>query len=161
MKQAGVVSWEISSSVHFVVMNLSVRWSWKQEPDSKKLSPKKEIDLEKLPPIGEHRPISHNPQAAIDAGNLNRLEEAIYRSVLPFRSGYGDYRCTRSPKCYSAIIDRMTNSREGCIGSLPNLYRRTKSRPHLLICGAATFSAKVDRDQKIKSLGPVGSGYPS
>jgi len=126
--------------------------------DSKKLSAaRREALIAPLTALGDGR--AHLISArAIDAGNLNDLEEALFAQLID------DARPDR------VIIDAPCNPR-----AIPKFVARLRARisvqPELIVepkadlthrpCGAASIFAKVTRDRHVAGLGPVGSGYPS
>jgi len=130
--------------------------------DSKKLSRKKRESIrEKLLQIGENRLISITP-AEIDAGNLNRLEEAAFIDhIIHFNPDLVIIDAPAHPKAIPAIVSRMKAEVTIALGRCPEFKVEPKADLTYPICGAASIFAKVDRDQKIDALGPVGSGYPS
>lgn len=126
--------------------------------DSKALSAKKrESLLEPLEALGDWK-LEFVEPAAIDAGNMNTLEEDAFVRLIEH------YKPDR------VIIDAPVHPR-----GIPNFVRRLRARisidPELIVepkadanyapCGAASIFAKVHRDRRIEALGDVGSGYPS
>lgn len=125
--------------------------------DSKKLSKKRrEALIAPLTAIGDARWVSVTPEA-IDAGNLNDLEERAFAQLI------ADSRPDK------VIIDAPCNPR-GIPGFVARLLGRLDYEPQLVVepkadlnhtpCGAASIFAKVNRDRAVAELG-AGSGYPS
>lgn len=131
--------------------------------DSKALSPaRREAALDRLAVLGEARVVEiEAPQ--IDAGNLNRLEEEAFISLIV------------AMKPDRVYLDAPVHPR-----GIPNLQRRLvqavaplvpewviepKADVNYAVVGAASIFAKVKRDARIKDLaaelGALGSGYPS
>jgi len=126
--------------------------------DSKALTPRRrEALIEPLRAIGTHS-IREISAKAIDAANINTLEEQAFASLIV------ELRPDR------VIIDSPVNPK-----GIPNFLRRMKAMvPFELewvvepkadatypVCGAASIFAKVTRDAAIAAMGEVGSGYPS
>ena len=126
--------------------------------DSKKLSKKKrERIAAELPELGtgDVRLLS---AAEIDAGNLNQLEELVFIALIEtHRPDHVIIDAPTHPRGIPALIARL---RAG-LSFEPSFCVEPKADLNYLPVGAASILAKVERDDQIKALGPVGSGYPS
>ena len=126
--------------------------------DSKKLSAKKRVriagDLESL---GVHglRDIS---APAIDAENINTLEERAFASLI---AEHRPDRVIIDAPCHPAAIPAFCQRLLERLDYCPELVVEPKADLNYPPCSAASIFAKVHRDQCIKALGAVGSGYPS
>lgn len=133
--------------------------------DSKKLSAKKRTEVrERLRGLGT-ADVRHVDPVAIDAGNLNHLEEMTIASLV-HRWDPDLVICDAlgHPKTLPAVITRIR-------GMIPN---ERESRVWVMVpkadadfaaCAAASIFAKTSRDAALDSWreehGDFGSGYPS
>jgi ribonuclease HII len=130
--------------------------------DSKKLSAKRRRHVrEALRPLG--LPILREVSpAAIDAGNINTLEEEAFVSIILETAP--DHVIIDAP-CHPAGIPnfqkRISATLHAAGASIPRFTIEPKADATFAVCGAASIFAKVHRDAQIDALGPVGSGYPS
>jgi ribonuclease HII len=130
--------------------------------DSKKLSAKKRQSiLLKIAKIGTARLIDITPQE-IDAGNINTLEEiAFLAHIIHFAPDVVYIDAPTHPRGIPAVRKRLEAELQKALPKLPELIIEPKADLNYPIVGAASIAAKVHRDGIIKSLGEVGSGYPS
>jgi ribonuclease HII len=129
--------------------------------DSKKLSPKKRVRMrELLKPIGTPD-VMEISEAAIDAGNINTLEEEAF-GVLIMRHR-PDHVIIDAP-CHPSGIPNFIKRLLGRLNYVPKLTVEPKADLNYPACSAASIFAKVHRDSLIddlRQLGEIGSGYPS
>lgn len=126
--------------------------------DSKVLSAKRREGLiAPLGAIGEHQVIHISP-AEIDAENINTLEEHAFVAII--RAHRPDGVIIDAP-CHPRAIPAFTARLLARLDYVPELVIEPKADLNHAPCGAASIFAKVSRDAVIKTLGPVGSGYPS
>ena len=130
--------------------------------DSKKLSHKRrERVREVLRPLGQPVLRVITP-AEIDAGNINQLEEQAFVSIIVETNPDHviiDAPC--NPRGIAAFEARLTRSVVELGGQIPTFTIEPKADARYPICGAASIFAKLYRDEQIRDLGAVGSGYPS
>ena len=130
--------------------------------DSKRLSHKKRVAIrEALSPLGTPFLRSLSP-AAIDAANINTLEEEAFASIIIEASPSHviiDAPC--NPRGIPAFQARLSDRLREAGVAIPSFTIAPKADANYAICGAASIFAKVHRDAAIEALGPVGSGYPS
>lgn len=126
--------------------------------DSKLLSPRRR---EALVPVlhalgtADLRLIS---PAAIDAGNVNRLEmEAMADLIRTHRPDRAIIDAPVNPRGIRAFVRDLA----ALAGWSPEWVVEPKADLHHVEVGAASVLAKVRRDAEISALGDVGSGYPS
>ena len=129
--------------------------------DSKKLSKKRrEALIAPLTELGDAR-VRRISAAAIDAGNLNDLEEHAFVELIvdarPDRVII-DAPCNPRgiPKFKARLLARLAEP----LGYEPELVVEPKADLNHTPCGAASIFAKVNRDRDVKAL-EAGSGYPS
>ncbi len=125
--------------------------------DSKRLSKKRrEALITPLSAVGEARWIAIEP-AAIDAGNLNTLEERAFAELIDWaRPDRVIIDAPCNPRGIPAFAARLL-ARLGCA---PELIIEPKADLNHTPVGAASVFAKVRRDRAVAGLG-AGSGYPS
>ncbi len=129
--------------------------------DSKKLSRKRRESLiATLSAIGtaDVREIS---ASAIDAGNLNALEEDVFVELI--RAHRPDKVIIDAP-CHPAGIPAFERRLLSRLDHTPVLVVEPKADLNHPPCSAASIFGKVHRDHCIdalRALGSVGSGYPS
>ena len=126
--------------------------------DSKKLSRKRRESLiEPLSAIGtgDVREIS---ATAIDAGNLNKLEEEVFIELI--RAHRPDKVIIDAP-CHPSGIPAFKTRLLARLEHSPTLVVEPKADLNYPPCSAASIFGKVHRDHCIDALGAVGSGYPS
>lgn len=130
--------------------------------DSKRLSPKRRTAIrEALTDLGLAI-IEEVSPAAIDAGNINTLEEeAFARIIIDTKPDHVIIDAPCNPRGIPAFTDRLTQRIATGGGRIPGFTIQPKADADFPICGAASIVAKVHRDAIIAALGPVGSGYPS
>ena len=130
--------------------------------DSKKLSAKKRVKiLGTLQSLVQTRYLSVSPQE-IDNGNINTLEEdAFINHILHFRPDKVYIDAPVHPNGIPAFVKRLQERLRAAGMKPPELIVEPKADLTYPIVGAASIVAKVHRDQSIKALGEVGSGYPS
>jgi ribonuclease HII len=132
--------------------------------DSKKLSHKKrEAAREKLSPLGLAEVVEVSA-TAIDAGNLNELEEiAVATLVAKHAPDLVLMDALGPPAGLPALVARLS-SRVGKVAG-PKWTIEPKADDTYAAVGAASIFAKTDRDRALSVLdavhGPLGSGYPS
>lgn len=129
--------------------------------DSKVLTARKRERIrEVLGGLGTGAVIEIGP-AAIDAGNLNTLEEdAFVAHILRFEPEVVYLDAPVNPRGIPAFQARIA-ARLAEAGQGPRLVIEPKADATWPVVGAASIYAKVARDAAIATLGPVGSGYPS
>jgi ribonuclease HII len=129
--------------------------------DSKKLSAKRRVILrELLTPIGTADVIEIS-EAAIDAGNINTLEEAAFVTLIMRHKP--DHVIIDAP-CHPRGIPNFIKRLLGQLDYTPTLTVEPKADLNYPPCSAASIFAKVHRDSLIddlRVLGDIGSGYPS
>jgi len=130
--------------------------------DSKRLSHKRRTAVrEALTDLGLAI-IEEVSPAAIDAGNINTLEEeAFARIIVRTKPDHVIIDAPCNPRGIPAFTDRLTARIVTGGGRIPAFTIQPKADAEFPICGAASIVAKVHRDAIIAALGPVGSGYPS
>jgi ribonuclease HII len=130
--------------------------------DSKRLTHKKRVAIrEALGPLGTPFLRSLSP-AAIDAENINTLEEKAFASIIIEAAPSHviiDAPC--NPRGIPAFQARLSERLREAGVAVPSFTIAPKADANYAICGAASIFAKVHRDAAIEALGPVGSGYPS
>lgn len=131
--------------------------------DSKALSaPRRRAVREALEALGASR-VVRIPPVAIDAGNLNALEEAaIAGLIVTFRPDLAIIDALGPP----SGADRVAARLRALIAPLePELRIEPKADRNHPVCSAASIFAKTERDAALAELdalhGPLGSGYPS
>jgi ribonuclease HII len=103
------------------------------------------------------------PPVAIDAGNLNALEEAaIAGLIVTFRPDLAILDALGPPSGTDRVIARLRK----LIAPLdPEIRIEPKADRNHPVCGAASIFAKTARDAALAEIdaahGPLGSGYPS
>lgn len=133
--------------------------------DSKRLSAarrvavRERLNAEGLPLLREV------PPQAIDAGNLNELEEAlIIELVIAHRPDHVILDALGHPRTLPAL-ERRLRAAVAPAGCRPTWHIAPKADRDQPVCGAASIVAKVHRDACLDALrarwGPLGSGYPS
>ncbi len=130
--------------------------------DSKRLSHRRRLAVRAaLDGLGRSLLREISP-AAIDAGNINALEEHAFASMIaevaPDRVII-DAPC--NPRGIPAFERRLSQHVADLGGAVPEMIVQPKADATFPICGAASIFAKLRRDEAIAALGPVGSGYPS
>jgi ribonuclease HII len=135
--------------------------------DSKALSHKKRVKArEALRPLGQIELFEIEP-AAIDAGNINTLEEeAFLQAILHFDPDLVYIDAPVHPRGIPAFQARLSDNIRRGGGRVPRFVIEPKADANYPVVGAASIFAKVQRDARIDALhdnphGPVGSGYPS
>lgn len=135
--------------------------------DSKALSAKRrEGILPRLLSMGHARTIEIQP-AAIDAGNLNRLEEdAIVELAAHARPDVLYLDAPVHPRGIPALITHLGRMITAAGAPLPRFVVEPKADGTWPVVGAASIAAKLRRDSAMQILreahGPqLGSGYPS
>jgi ribonuclease HII len=130
--------------------------------DSKKLSAKKREKVRgNLISMGNHYIREITPES-IDAENINTLEEEAFASIIV--ESKPDHVIIDAP-CHPAGIPNFQKRlslrlvQAGC--AIPTFTIQPKADATFAACGSASIFAKVHRDAHIKTLGEVGSGYPS
>jgi len=130
--------------------------------DSKRLSHRRRIAVRAaLDGLG-YASIREITPAAIDAGNINSLEEHAFAILIAETKPDTviiDAPC--NPRGISAFEDRLSQRVLQLGGRVPAMIVQPKADATFPICGAASIFAKLHRDEAIAALGPVGSGYPS
>jgi ribonuclease HII len=126
--------------------------------DSKKLSAKKRESLiAPLGLLGQARVLEVSA-VAIDGGNMNTLEEHAFADHIEhFRPDHVIIDAPVHPRGIPNFLDRL----RALLTYEPTILAEPKADLNYPPCGAASIFAKVQRDARIKALGPVGSGYPS
>jgi len=130
--------------------------------DSKRLSHKRRVKIrEALRPLGTPI-IKMITPAAIDAGNINALEEdAFIEIIVETRPDHVIIDAPCNPRGIPALEARLVRRVQEAGCPVPGFTIEPKADANHPHCGAASIFAKVDRDAVIAELGPVGSGYPS
>ena len=130
--------------------------------DSKKLSPKKRVQvLSALETIGAGSIVQVSPKQ-IDDGNINTLEEAAFAALITqYRPDKVYIDAPAHPKAIPAFRKRLVARIVAAGVKVPEMIIEPKADLTYPIVGAASIFAKVKRDQSIHALGAVGSGYPS
>lgn len=136
--------------------------------DSKKLSAKKRwAAREQLALLGEFALVRITP-TAIDAQNLNRLEEnAILDLIERFRPDEVYIDALGHPRAMPALIVRLQLELDHRTGGdlRPRWTVEPKADSTYAVVGAASIAAKTTRDEALEvhaaSHGTLGSGYPS
>jgi len=133
--------------------------------DSKKLSAKRRVAArEALGSLGTPDVVAISADA-IDAGNLNTLEEeAIVAMILRHRPDHVILDALGHPKTLPKLMERLT-AQLAKHGLSPTLQCEPKADGTYPAVGAASIFAKTDRDATLDALraewGVLGSGYPS
>lgn len=129
--------------------------------DSKALSARKREEvLARLGGLGVGEVVEITP-AAIDAGNINNLEEdAFVAHILRFAPDVVYIDAPVNPRGIPAFSRRIA-ARLAEADLRPRLVIEPKADATWPVVGAASIFAKVLRDARITALGEVGSGYPS
>jgi ribonuclease HII len=131
--------------------------------DSKRLSAKRRLAArDALAAVGTGV-VTRIPPSAIDAGNLNTLEEdAIVALVQRFQPDHVLVDALGHPRTLPALLERFQR-RLGDGG--PSWTIEPKADHTYPVVGAASIVAKTARDEALADLvethGPLGSGYPS
>ena len=126
--------------------------------DSKKLTRKRREKLvETLSAIGTSA-VREISAVAIDAGNLNKLEEEVFAELI--RTHRPDKVIIDAP-CHPAGIPNFKQRLLAQLDYTPALVVEPKADLNYPPCSAASIFGKVRRDHCIDALGAVGSGYPS
>lgn len=135
--------------------------------DSKALSAKRrEGILPRLLALGEAQTVEISP-AAIDAGNLNHLEEeAIVGLAAQTRPDVLYLDAPVHPRGIPALIRRLGAGITAAGAPLPRFVVEPKADGTWPVVGAASIAAKLRRDAAMSSLretlgAELGSGYPS
>ncbi len=130
--------------------------------DSKALSKKRREALRVvLPDMGKLHLREISPQA-IDAGNINTLEEDAFWSIIcETRPDHVIIDAPCHPRAIPAFAKRLTERIQRAGVAVPTFTIEPKADANYTPVGAASIVAKVHRDAAIHALGPVGSGYPS
>lgn len=130
--------------------------------DSKRLSHTRRVSIrEALLPLGTPFLRTITP-AAIDAGNINTLEEEAFIDIIvETRPDHVIIDAPCNPRGIPALQARLTRRIRDAGCPVPRFTIEPKADANFPHCGAASIFAKVDRDAAIAALGPVGSGYPS
>jgi len=130
--------------------------------DSKRLSHKRRVAIEAvLPDLGTPLLRDITPQA-IDAGNINTLEEvAFFEIIAETRPDHVIIDAPCNPRAIPAFTARLQGRLRSAGVPLPGFTIEPKADANYPVVGAASIAAKVHRDAAIAALGPVGSGYPS
>ena len=136
--------------------------------DSKKLSAKKRWAARALlAELGELTVVRITPQA-IDAQDLNRLEEhAILDLIERFEPDEVYIDALGHPRAMPALIARLQLELDGRTGGglRPRWTVEPKADSTYAVVGAASIAAKTTRDEALElhaaSHGSLGSGYPS
>ena len=125
--------------------------------DSKRLSPRRrEALVPVLTELGQHELVEISP-AAIDAGNLNRLEEDAFLQLIQHLQ---PDRVILDAPCHPRGIPKLQARLSAQAPGVSEWVIEPKADLNYAPCGAASVLAKVRRDEHITPLG-VGSGYPS
>lgn len=133
--------------------------------DSKRMSAKRRARVATaLEPLGEVE-VRRIPATAIDAGNLNTLEEeAIVSILVALRPDLAILDALGHPSAQPAMLDRLRRALAPH-GLDPELRAEPKADAHHPPVGAASVFAKTRRDDALDALradhAPFGSGYPS
>lgn len=137
--------------------------------DSKKLSAKRRrAAREKLGELGEFAVVRITPQA-IDANNLNRLEEAAILDLIErFVPDEVYVDALGHPRAMPALIARLQLELDGRTGGTlrPRWTVEPKADSTYAVVGAASIAAKTLRDDALEAHAvshgvTLGSGYPS
>ncbi len=109
--------------------------------------------------------VRHVTADAIDAGNLNALEEAeILALIVQTRPEIVHIDALGHPRTLPATELRLATAL-AAQGLQPTLHLRPKADRDVAVVGAASLFAKVARDDALDALreawGALGSGYPS
>ncbi len=133
--------------------------------DSKALTAaRRSSALERLRPHGTWS-LVEIPATAIDAGNLNRLEEeAIVQLIRDARPDEVMIDALGHPRALPGILERLRLSLAEH-GLSPELRMEPKADLNWPVVGAASIHAKLRRDAALEAwaaeAGDLGSGYPS
>lgn len=133
--------------------------------DSKRLSAaRRERARARLAALGTES-VRVIPAPAIDAGNLNALEEdAIVSLVVELRPDHVVLDALGPVAGLGRAVARLA-ARWGVHGLHPEVTMAPKADATHPVCGAASIVAKTTRDALLATLdaahGPIGSGYPS
>lgn len=130
--------------------------------DSKRLRPRKREAIRAvLPDLGTPFLREMSP-AAIDACNINTLEEqAFFEIIAEARPDHVTIDAPCHPAAIPAFIARLQGRLEAIGVAVPGMTVEPKADANYPVVGAASIVAKVHRDAAIDKLGAVGSGYPS
>lgn len=130
--------------------------------DSKALSPARRAAVKAtLQAMGTPALREISP-AAIDAGNLNALEEAAFISlIVEFEPDAVFLDAPVTPRGIPALEKRLRAAVAAAGLAQPRFVVEPKADATWPVVGAASIFAKTTRDAHIEALGPVGSGYPS
>jgi ribonuclease HII len=130
--------------------------------DSKKISPKKRRAIREVLPAHGQLFLREISPAAIDAGNINTLEEtAFFEIICEARPDHVTIDAPCHPSGIPAFVQRLSGRLTAAGVPVPSMTVEPKADGTYAACGAASIVAKVHRDAQIAQLGPVGSGYPS
>ncbi len=131
--------------------------------DSKRLRPSRRTAIrETLARLGQARTVNIEP-AAIDAGNLNVLEEeAILSLIRAFEPERVLIDALGHPRTLPRFVARL---RDALGPRPPTIITEPKADARYPVVGAASIVAKTHRDALLDALrrqwGALGSGYPS
>ena len=127
--------------------------------DSKKLSAKRREALcGVLAELGAADLVEVSVEA-IDAGNINTLEEEAFAILI---RRHAPDRVYIDAPTNSAGVPALKRRLLAAIAPLqPELIVEPKADLTYPVVGAASIFAKVHRDAQLGPMGPVGSGYPS
>jgi ribonuclease HII len=130
--------------------------------DSKKLSAKRRhAAREKLRPLGEVEIVEISARR-IDAGNLNTLEEEVFIDLIAhFSPDHVFIDAPTHPRGIPALLARLQKALVERHVRMPVFTIEPKADGTYPVVGAASIFAKLLRDERIRALGEVGSGYPS
>ena len=95
---------------------------------------------------------------AIDAGNLNKLEQDAMVTLL---EAHRPDRVYIDAPTHPRAIPRFVEQLRSRLSYQPEMVVEPKADLNYPVVSAASVVAKVRRDQEVRTLGPVGSGYPS
>ena len=130
--------------------------------DSKRLNPaRRQRARDRLQALGSYRVVRITPRA-IDAGNLNVLEEAAIVDLIRFAN---PDRVTLDALGHPSTLPATRARLLDCLGSSVDLRIEPKADGRYPVVGAASVFAKTERDHALDELkaahGALGSGYPS
>ena len=130
--------------------------------DSKLLTAKRRATIRRaITDMGEHA-VTCISAAAIDAGNLNTLEEEAFAALIArFSPDQVIIDAPTHPRGIPNFKRRMAGRLAALGVPLPEMIVEPKADLNYPVVGAASIFAKTDRDAAVAALGPVGSGYPS
>ncbi len=131
--------------------------------DSKRIAAERRGDVRAaLAPLGTAL-VRCIPPSAIDAGNLNKLEEhAIVELLTELRPDHVVIDALGHPSTLRATADRLLAALPGDLR--PSITIEPKADANHPVVGAASVFAKTLRDERLAALcaehGELGSGYP-